>query len=201
MRQHNTAQLDRQDARKTSVMVVENDPAIRDMLRMMLDLEGYAVQVVSGGMEALSELRKQREPRVVLVNHLLPDIDGQRVLATAATSPTLWRHRYVLMSTCATCDTHRELTRHAALLHKPFSVEQLLEVVEDAASHLSMAQSAMQPPARQATPHAVVPILSAGTRIALVAATAAIALTSFEAVVAGIRSIRSIRSRHPLRRG
>src|SRR5689334_7006607 len=116
--------------RKTSVLVVENDPAIRGMLRMMLDLEGYPVRVVDGGAQALLELRRTPEPRVVLVNHLMPDVDGPAVLAAASTTPTLRRHRYVLMSTCATCESRPRLALTHGLLPKPFTVEQLLDVVE-----------------------------------------------------------------------
>jgi CheY-like chemotaxis protein len=122
--------------RKTSVLVVENNPTIRGMLHMMLDLEGYPVRAVAGAAEALRELDAMREPRVVLLNESLPDVDGAQVLSAAASHPKLRRHRYVLMSTCSSCEARHSASPHAGLLLKPFSVEELLDVVEDAASDL-----------------------------------------------------------------
>lgn len=188
MRQRDTDQHEaykRCDARKTAVLVVENDPAIRGMLRTMLDLEGYAVEAVAGATEALHELRVMSEPRVVLVNQLLPDVDGRTVLAAAATTATLRRHRYVLMSTCATCESCVDLVHAAGLLPKPFSVEQLLDVVEVAASQLSATPRATLPPALRSS----MPIPS--TRITVLSTLIAVTLATGVACFATIRATRS----------
>ncbi len=141
--------LGQREAGKTAVLVVENNPTIRGMLHMMLDLEGYPVRAVADGAEALRELGAIREPRVVLLNESLPDVDGAQMLSTASSHPTLRRHRYVLMSTCASCEVQRSVAPHAGLLLKPFSVEELLDVVENAASDL---QSDSPSPLAQFTP-------------------------------------------------
>src|SRR5690349_9065593 len=85
------------------VLVVENDPAIRRMLAMMLELEGYDARTAAGAAAGLELLRASGELQVVLVNHLMPDLDGPAVLSLAATDAALARHRYVLMSSCPHC--------------------------------------------------------------------------------------------------
>lgn len=192
--QQDAAQRNPHGARKACVLVVENDPAIRGMLRLMLDLEGYTVQAVAEGAEALRELRAVAEPRVVLVNQLLPDGDGREMLVAATAHPTLARHRYVLMSTCATCDNLPDLTRHAAFLPKPFSVEQLLDVVEAAARHLPMSRPSTRPVTRLLVPRTPTPALATSTRIATIAAMAATVLSAAAALVAAIEAIRSPRA-------
>ncbi len=120
----------------TPVLVVENDPAIRKMLQMMLDLEGYRVRAAADGPTGLDLLRTSDEPHVVLVNHLMPDVDGPAVLSAAVADPVLWRHSYVLMSSCPTCHARPSLSVPHGLLEKPFTVDQLLTTIEAAADGL-----------------------------------------------------------------
>lgn len=118
------------------VLVVENDPAIRRMLQMMLDLEGYRVRAAGDGATGLDLLRASAEPHVVLVNYLMPDLDGFAVLAAAVADPALCRHRYVLMSSCSVCHRQPRICVPHELLSKPFTMERLLTSVEAAASRL-----------------------------------------------------------------
>lgn len=64
----------------TSVLVVEDDPGIRNALSRGLSERGHAVTVASAGLTAL-ELVVKAQPDVVLLDLGLPDIDGLQVLA------------------------------------------------------------------------------------------------------------------------
>lgn len=61
------------------VLVVEDDPAIREMLLLTLELEGIPVVAVNNGVDALNAIRL-REPEVVLLDLHLPVLDGEDVL-------------------------------------------------------------------------------------------------------------------------
>ncbi len=63
-----------------SVVVVEDDPAIRDSLRQALRDHGHALATSETGLDAL-ELVVRTEPDVVLLDLGLPDIDGLQVLS------------------------------------------------------------------------------------------------------------------------
>ncbi|MFN8126891.1 MAG: response regulator transcription factor [Candidatus Nanopelagicales bacterium] len=63
------------------VLVVEDEPAIRDLLRLYLSREGFGVSTVSSGEDALVALREQR-PVAVVLDVGLPGIDGTEVCRT-----------------------------------------------------------------------------------------------------------------------
>ena len=64
----------------TSVVIVEDDPAIREGLQLALRDRGLVVSTSATGLEAL-ELVVRAEPDVVLLDLGLPDLDGLQVLA------------------------------------------------------------------------------------------------------------------------
>ncbi|MDP8923930.1 MAG: response regulator transcription factor [Chloroflexota bacterium] len=60
------------------VLVVDDDPEIRDSLRRGLSVEGYAVSLAADGAEAL-ELARERTPDLVVLDVMLPKLDGLEV--------------------------------------------------------------------------------------------------------------------------
>jgi DNA-binding response OmpR family regulator len=77
-----------------TVLVVDDDPAIQRVLRMTLELEGFAVDCASDGIEALDRIAHQR-PDLVLLDVTMPGLDGFDVLrrirdgATTADLPVI----------------------------------------------------------------------------------------------------------------
>ena len=63
------------------VLVVDDDTAIRQMLRLVLEDEGYAVREAMDGIEALAALRVSARPLVVLLDLMMPRLGGDGVLA------------------------------------------------------------------------------------------------------------------------
>jgi CheY-like chemotaxis protein len=58
------------------ILVVDDDPDIRESLREVLEDEGYAVTCVSNGREALDHLRTSARPCVILLDLMMPVMDG-----------------------------------------------------------------------------------------------------------------------------
>jgi CheY-like chemotaxis protein len=75
-----------------SILIVEDNADARDALRVLLELEGHAVEAVEGGQQAL-ELARAKDPDIALVDIGLPGIDGyeiaRRVRARDARRPVL----------------------------------------------------------------------------------------------------------------
>ena len=75
-----------------SILIVEDNPDARDALRVLLELEGHAVEAAGEGQEAL-ELARAKDPDIALVDIGLPGIDGyevaRRVRARDARRPVL----------------------------------------------------------------------------------------------------------------
>ena len=63
----------------TKVLVVDDDPAVRESLRRALALEGYVVDLASDGSEALARLDKGDEPGAVVLDVMMPAPDGLEV--------------------------------------------------------------------------------------------------------------------------
>ncbi|HZT53516.1 MAG TPA: response regulator, partial [Gaiellaceae bacterium] len=59
----------------TRVLVVDDEPAVREALRRALTLEGYEVELAGDGAEALRSIAVS-EPDVVVLDVLMPEVDG-----------------------------------------------------------------------------------------------------------------------------
>ena len=79
----------------TGILVVDDDPDIRDSLREVLEDEGYTVNTVGNGREALDYLHRSPRPCVILLDLMMPVMDGwqfrreQKQDAAIATIPLI----------------------------------------------------------------------------------------------------------------
>ena len=58
------------------ILVVDDERAVRDSLRRALELQGYEVELASDGAEALARLAENGQPDAVVLDILMPGIDG-----------------------------------------------------------------------------------------------------------------------------
>ena len=61
------------------ILVVDDERAVRESLRRALDLEGYDVELAEGGQEALDLLGKGNQPDALVLDVLMPGVDGLAV--------------------------------------------------------------------------------------------------------------------------
>jgi CheY-like chemotaxis protein len=125
----------------TGVLIVEDDEPTREVLVELLTDAGYTIYQAPGGQPALERLRTHPEGLVVLLDLMMPGVDGFKVLqAVAAESPLATHHTYILMSAVGkTLPLHvvnllKQL--NVACVTKPFDVEELLAAVEKATALL-----------------------------------------------------------------
>lgn len=129
----------------TNVLVVDEDQSIRETLRLMLEDSGYAVTEAPNGLAALEVLRASGQSYVVLVDLMMPQLDGAGFLGIVAEDPALeQQHTYILM-TADNQGVHRLmamlLTRlMVPVVLKPFDIDILLARVEAAAQRLAPAE-------------------------------------------------------------
>jgi two-component system response regulator MprA len=62
-----------------SILVVDDEPAVRESLRRALELEGYEVELATDGDEAIARLGKTEQPDAVILDILMPRLDGLEV--------------------------------------------------------------------------------------------------------------------------
>jgi adenylate cyclase len=84
-------------ARTNRVLVIDDDPTVRDLMRRYLSCEGFDVITADGGQEGLDFARKMR-PSVITLDVFMPDLDGWSVLEVIKHDPEL-SHIPVIMMT------------------------------------------------------------------------------------------------------
>lgn len=124
------------------VLIVDDDDAIRDTLRFALEDSGYAVSEASDGLAALKLLRASPNRTVVLLDLMMPGLDGAGVLGTVAGDHHLaTQHAYILLTASTKTLTLAFANLLASLsvpiLNKPFDVDTLLDTVAGIARRIS----------------------------------------------------------------
>jgi signal transduction histidine kinase/CheY-like chemotaxis protein len=110
------------------VLVIDDDPSVRELMARSLTKEGYAVGVAASGPEGL-EAAEAHPPDVVVLDVLLPEQDGWEVLATLKAHPILRDVPVVLVTMVD--DRSKGLALGAAdFLSKPVEWERLREVLD-----------------------------------------------------------------------
>jgi DNA-binding response OmpR family regulator len=119
-----------QTATATSVLVVDDEPQVVWMLRFSLEAEGYRTLEARDGRAALEEIRRHR-PDLVLLDVMMPVMDGWSVLEELQALPESERPRVVVVSARASLRDRAKAAELGAdaFVAKPFNVEDLLDVL------------------------------------------------------------------------
>src|SRR5689334_15142688 len=116
------------------ILVVEDEPAIRELLVLVLGDEGHAVLAAPDGQAALAILRRQPVDLVV-TDAMMPRLDGPGLIAQMRALPGLGVLPVLLMSAAGIGFPLRD--PGTVFLAKPFDLGQLLGLVQAALEHAS----------------------------------------------------------------
>jgi DNA-binding response OmpR family regulator len=108
------------------ILVVEDDPGIRQGIADFLGFEGYAVDVAVNGEEALSYL-KERRPSLLVLDLVMPVMNGPQLLERLRSEGIATGVPVAIMT--AAMPGASSLPAADAYLSKPFDLEELLQVV------------------------------------------------------------------------
>ena len=130
------------NASSPRILVVDDEPDIRDLIRDILEDEGYAVEVASSAAEAEQRKRDFR-PRLVLLDIWMPEVDGVTLLKQWSEAGEL-DAPVVMMSGHGTVETAVEATRYGArdFVEKPLSTAKLLRTVQAALAETAPEEAA-----------------------------------------------------------
>lgn len=123
-----------------SILVVDDEPKIRQLVSEILDDEGYEVTVADGAEQARAACLERR-PDMVLLDIWMPGVDGISLLKEWSENGGM-PYRVVMMSGHGTIETAVEATRLGAydFLEKPLSMAKLLLTVERTIQSLRLEQ-------------------------------------------------------------
>jgi diguanylate cyclase (GGDEF)-like protein len=116
---------------KDRILVVDDDPDILQFVEMNLDMEGFDTQTAESGRVAL-EVARERPPDLILLDVMMPELDGLTVLRRLRSSPATASIPVVLLTAKALAeDRVRGLDLGADdYITKPFDIEELLARVK-----------------------------------------------------------------------
>lgn len=112
-----------------SILLIEDDSGIRDTVAECLASEGYEVAPVENGSEALSWLRNTARPDLIMVDLVMPVMNGAQFIEALRGDASL-RDIPVVLMTAASPSNAMPLPRADAYLAKPFDLGALLDTVE-----------------------------------------------------------------------
>jgi CheY-like chemotaxis protein len=110
------------------ILIVDDDPSIRDLFEMLLGDEGYGVLTAADGIQAL-DVARQEHPDVILVDDTMPRLDGpgfcRAYRDAGGLAPLVLvsaSHQDTVAATALACGA-------AAYIAKPFDVNAAVETV------------------------------------------------------------------------
>jgi CheY-like chemotaxis protein len=117
--------MSKKPKQSTSILLVEDDPATRGAMKMVLEWEGYRVECAANGQEALGRLMSGERPSVILLDLNMPVMDGRQFRSEVERDPILAGIPIVTVSAARDADS----VESAGVVRKPFEPAELLEAI------------------------------------------------------------------------
>ncbi|HUL60612.1 MAG TPA: response regulator [Anaeromyxobacteraceae bacterium] len=114
------------------ILVVDDNEALRENMCELLESEGFEVSAVADGHAALRRVELEPRPDVVLLDLMLPGLDGKQVAAAIRAEPRYAGVRIVIVTGLPPGPQSRKAIPADAFVAKPFGIAQLVETIRTA---------------------------------------------------------------------
>lgn len=114
----------------SSILIIEDEPAICGMMKMILQMEGFEVRTACDGMSGIKSFREKR-PDLILCDILMPEMDGHALFEALKSEHNCADIPFIFVTAMGErADVRRGMSSGADdYLTKPFSAEELLGAV------------------------------------------------------------------------
>lgn len=112
-----------------TVLVVDDEWAVADVLDALLGDEGFRVVTAGNGAQALQRVDEIR-PDLMIVDFMMPVLDGAGLLKALAENPATAGIPVILMSSLPETTVAERCTGYRTFLRKPFRVAEVLAAIE-----------------------------------------------------------------------
>lgn len=116
-----------------AILIIEDDEGVRESIAEMLRDEGYEVDVVPDGERAIEYLQSRPPPTLILLDLLMPTMDGAQFCARQRANSEWASIPVVVMSARRDTAERARSIGAAAWLTKPMHFEELLHVIQNRA--------------------------------------------------------------------
>lgn len=110
-----------------SILLVEDDEIVRRAIQMVLEWEGFHVKCAVNGQEALDRLRGGYRPSLILLDIMMPVLDGEQFRRLQLSDPSLASIPVIVVSAAG----FAESVQAAHHVRKPFEVQDLLSLIHE----------------------------------------------------------------------
>jgi len=112
-----------------TVLIVEDEFAIADLLEMALTDEGYQVQHAANGRQGLERLAEGPRPDLVITDYMMPILDGAGLLKAMRDTRAQRDIPCIVMSSMPEANIRERVTGYAAFVRKPFQLAAVVQLV------------------------------------------------------------------------
>jgi len=113
-----------------AILLIEDDPSIQGAISLLLEREGFTVTCAGNGAEALRLLGAGEPPALILLDMMMPIMNGLEFREAQQRDPRLAAIPVVVLSATPGAEESVDLPPPSAVIPKPFDIDQLLAVVE-----------------------------------------------------------------------
>jgi CheY-like chemotaxis protein len=111
------------------ILIIEDDADIRELCRHLLEQDHFSVEACANGKEALAYLDIHQEPCLILLDMMMPVMNGKEFMTAFAKRPhTILPIPIYLVSASATAEEGKEMGC-LGFIKKPFNCNALLTIV------------------------------------------------------------------------
>ncbi|MEO7803655.1 MAG: response regulator [Actinomycetota bacterium] len=109
------------------VLIVEDNATVRELLRVLLESDGYEIVEAKDGLEGLLKAEFAK-PDLMILDLMMPDVDGERVIAQVRSDPELAHVPVLVVSgKYEALDRLRDVIGEENVFAKPFEPTKLMD--------------------------------------------------------------------------
>ncbi len=112
-----------------TVLIVEDEFAITDLLEMALTDEGYRVLTAANGRQGLARLAEGPRPDLIIADYMMPVLDGAGMLQAMRETEAQRDIPCIVMSSVPEANVRERIDGYAAFVRKPFQVVAVMQLV------------------------------------------------------------------------
>jgi DNA-binding response OmpR family regulator len=112
-----------------TVLIVEDEFVIANLLEMALTDEGYRVVTAANGRQGLERLAEGPPPDLVISDFMMPVLDGAGLVQAMRQNEGQREVPIIIMSSMPEANVHARINGYAAFVRKPFQIAALIRLV------------------------------------------------------------------------